>query len=103
MYAAPAIERVRFIKRAQVLGFTLAEIQELVRFNGTGGLRRCRRVRDLLRSQLGELEARLAELSALQETLRTTLTQCKHAIETKNETACPVIELGTGEEKDGVV
>ena len=32
MYAAPAIERVRFIKRAQVLGFTLAEIQELVRF-----------------------------------------------------------------------
>ena len=101
MYAAPAIERVRFIKRAQILGFTLAEIQELGRFNGTGGLRRLRRVRDLLRSQLGELEARLTELSALQETLRTTLTQCEHAIETKNETACPVIELGTGEEKDG--
>ncbi len=99
IYAAPAIERIRFIKRAQALGFTLAEIQELVRFNGKGGLRRCGRVRDLLKSQLRELEARLAELSALQETLRTTLAQCEHALETRNVSVCPVIELRTDEGK----
>ena len=34
IYTSSAIERVRFIKRAQALGFTLAEIQELVRYNG---------------------------------------------------------------------
>ena len=54
VYAAPAIERIRFIKRAQALGFTLAEIQELVRFNGKGGLRRCCRVGDVLNTQLGD-------------------------------------------------
>ena len=103
IYAAPAIERIRFIKRAQALGFTLAEIHELVRFNGKGGLRRCCRVRDLLKTQLGELEATLAELSALQGTLRTTLAQCERAIETKNVSACPVIELRTNQGKDGEV
>ena len=62
IYPAPAIERVRFIKRAQTLGFSLAEIQELVRFNGKGGLRQCRRVRDLLKNQLAE--ARTSSASA---------------------------------------
>jgi len=103
VFTSSAIERVRFIKRAQALGFTLAEIQELVRFNDKGGLRRCCRVRDLLKTQLGELEARLAELSALQETLRTTLAQCEQAIETKNASACPVIELRTEKGKEGKV
>ena len=101
IYAAPTIERIRFIKRAQALGFTLAEIQELVRFNGKGGLRRCSRVRDLLKNQLGELEARLAELNSLQETLRTALAQCEHAMEAKNASACPVVELRTDEERSG--
>lgn len=102
IYAPAAIERVRFIKRAQALGFTLAEIQELVRFNGQGGLKRCYRVRDLLKGQLAKLEARLSELSALRETLRDTLNKCEGAIDTKNASACPVIELKTDREKEGV-
>ena len=98
IYAAPAIERIRFIKRAQALGFILAEIQELVQFNGKGGLKRCQRVRDLLKGQLAELDTRLAELGALRETLKQTLKECECAIETKNASACPVIELkATGE------
>ena len=68
IYPTSAIERVRFIKRAQVLGFTLSEIQELVQFNGKGGLKRCRRVRGLLKGQLAEVDTRLAELTALRET-----------------------------------
>ncbi len=97
IYSALAIERVRFIKRAQTLGFSLAEIQELVRFNGKGGLRRCRRVRDLLKNQLAEVDTKLAELNALHETLKDTLKECERAIETKNESACPVIELKANE------
>ena len=100
IYAATAVDRIHFIKRAQALGFSLNEIHELVRFNGKGGLRRCCRVRELLRDRLGELETKLAELAALQETLKATLKQCERAISTKNESACPVIEFAT--EKDGV-
>ena len=44
LYTADTFDRLQFIKRAQVLGFTLDEIRELVGFNGQGGLRRCRRV-----------------------------------------------------------
>ncbi len=97
IYSAPAIERVRFIKRAQALGFTLAEIQELVQFNSKGGLRRCRHARDLLKSQLAEVDTKLAVLNALRETLKNTLKECERAIETKNASACPVIELKANE------
>ena len=102
IYSPLAVDRVRFIKKAQALGFTLGEIRELVQFNGKGGLRRCSRVRDLLKHRLSNLEVTLSELSALRETLRTTLSQCEAAIATKNEIACPVIELRTDTRKDGV-
>ena len=36
LYAADAFDRLQFIKRAQVLSFTLDEIGELVGFNGSG-------------------------------------------------------------------
>ena len=102
IYTAPAIDRIHFIKRAQALGFSLDEIHELVHFNGKGGLRRCCRVRELLRDRLGELEIKLTELTGLRETLKTTLEQCERAIDTKNESACPVIEFAADRGKDGV-
>ena len=93
IYTAPAVDRIHFIKRAQALGFSLDEIHELVHFNGKGGLQRCCRVRELLRDRLSELETQLAELSGFHKTLKTTLDQCERAIDTKNESACPVIEF----------
>lgn len=101
VYSPLVVDRIRFIKKAQALGFTLSEIRELVQFNGMGGLRRCCRVRDLLSTRLSELEATLSELSALRKTLRTTLRQCETAIDTENASACPVIELKTHEERNG--
>ena len=94
IYTGSAVDRIHFIKRSQALGFSLNEIHELVHFNGKGGLQRCCRVRELLRDRLSDLETRLAELSGLRETLRTTLEQCESAIDTQNESACPVIEFG---------
>ena len=56
IYSSLAVDRIRFIKRAQTLGFTLEEIHELVRFNGSGGLRCCSRGRELRKRRLIELE-----------------------------------------------
>ena len=36
IYSPLVVDRIRFIKKAQVLGFTLGEIRELVQFNGDG-------------------------------------------------------------------
>jgi len=56
LFAPEAVERVLFIKQAQDLGFSLAEIGELL---ATGGADECRKVRDLLRTKLGELDERM--------------------------------------------
>ena len=44
-----------------------------------------------------------ASLTGLQETLKTTLDQCERAIDTQDESACPVIEFGAGRGKDGAM
>lgn len=93
IYRPATVERLEFIKRARALGFTLDEIHELIGFNGRGGLSRCTRVRDLLADHLRQLDVTLADLTVLRETLQAAFAQCEHAIDTKNASACPVIEL----------
>src|SRR5882762_1261659 len=56
LFAPEHIERVQFIKQAQELGFSLEEIKGLL---ATGGADECRKVRDLLRRKLTELDDRV--------------------------------------------
>jgi MerR family Zn(II)-responsive transcriptional regulator of zntA len=44
VYSADVIERLRFIKQAQLSGLTLAEIRELLRADGRRGATQCRQV-----------------------------------------------------------
>jgi DNA-binding transcriptional MerR regulator len=98
VYTAQTFERLRFIKQAQSLGLTLHEIRDLLGYQTAGGLERCRRVRDMLRSKLSELQVRLAELQAFQRTLSDYLQDCEHTLDggdtrgNRGEPDCPVIE-----------
>ena len=74
IFPAVTIERVRFIKQAQELGFSLDEIGGLL---ATGGAKECRRVRDLLRARLTELDKRLKAMRDFREKLATHLTHAK--------------------------
>ena len=47
-------EKIRFVKQAQLVGLTLHEIAPLVKCQNHGGVRRCRQVRDLLRTKLAD-------------------------------------------------
>ena len=71
-YPAQALERVRLVRAALALGFTLDELARLLRARDRGGAP-CREVRALAGRKLSEVEARLRELSALREHLRETL------------------------------
>ena len=93
LYSPTALDRLLFIKQAQLLGFRLEEIRELISFNGRGGLGRCRRVHDLLSRKVTELDTKLEALTALQATLKATQRKCARALKTKNADACPVIEF----------
>ncbi len=98
VYPPEILERLRFIKQAQSVGLTLHEIRELVGYQDQGGLRRCRRVRDLLKAKLVHLEAQLTELEAFRDTLAGYLSQCEQtlgsgqAANRRAEPDCPVIE-----------
>jgi DNA-binding transcriptional MerR regulator len=105
VYAADTLDRLRFVKQAQMVGLTLHEIRDLVSYQDQGGLKRCRQVRDLLRSKLLDLEAKVAELDAFRTTLSGYLTECEQALVTggtansRLEAECPVIETLSGKRK----
>lgn len=98
VYPAETLERLRFIKQAQMVGLTLKEIVALVTYQDQGGVRRCRQVRDLLCGKLGELEAKLRELQDFRNTLSGYLQECERALApagppgAASDAQCPVIE-----------
>ena len=66
-YPPEALDRVRAIKRAQRLGFTLAEIEQLL---GPGGRRPTLDVQTSAAAKLAELDERLVDLRDMQAELR---------------------------------
>jgi DNA-binding transcriptional MerR regulator len=85
------IERVQFIKQAQELGFSLEEIKGLL---ATGGADECRKVRNLLRLKLSELDDRLKALKDFRRVLARQLLACDEELEQHGESACcPVVVI----------
>ncbi len=92
VYTAETIERVRFIKQAQLHGLTLAEIRELLQVDTRGGVGRCRRVQKLLQRKLEELDSRLTQLQDFRRSLEEYLAQCNRTLAESPEAECPVVE-----------
>jgi MerR family transcriptional regulator, Zn(II)-responsive regulator of zntA len=67
-YPAATLDRVRLVRSALAVGFTLDELAEILAVRDRGGAP-CRRARALLETKLADVEARLRELEALRETL----------------------------------
>src|SRR5690242_20496458 len=63
-YPPESLARVRMVRRALALGFTLEELARIVQERDRGGAP-CRRVRDMAATKLTELEARIREMEVL--------------------------------------
>lgn len=61
VYDREVLERLSFIRRAQLIGFSLDEIQQIIS-ESEQGRAPCRAVREMARHKLVELDARLNEL-----------------------------------------
>jgi len=72
-YSTEALERVRFIKRAQWLGFSLDEIAKLLSLKDGNA---CCETRALGETKLALLRRKRDELSAIQATLEDLLSEC---------------------------
>jgi MerR family transcriptional regulator, mercuric resistance operon regulatory protein len=84
-YDRDAAKRVRFIKRAQVLGFTLEEIGGLLELDEA---RACAETRELAAHKLEVIKDKLVALEAMRKALTGLLRQCDRGAMKGN---CPII------------
>jgi len=84
-YFEPDLRRLRFIRHARDLGFSLDEAANLLELDD--GVE-CARAQDIAGEKLEQIEQRLQQLARIQATLQALLDRCRNA-----ETArCPMIE-----------
>lgn len=83
-YGPRDIDRIRFVRRAQAAGFTLAEIAELIALDSTEDRARAR---ELARARIAALDARIAEL----EDARAALTRLAKECGEGRAGPCPII------------
>ena len=88
-YAAHTLAQLRFIKRAQQLGFSLREIRGLLEL-GAGA---CVETRLLAETRLADIETRLHDLQAMRRTLARLIQACRAG----REATCPIVESLGGE------
>lgn len=87
-YPPDTVRLIRFIKRAQELGFTLDEIEDLIALRQTPGTRR-NKVRELAASKLQAIDEKIARLSAMRDALSPMVEECSCSAET---VTCPILE-----------
>lgn len=86
-YPADIVKHIRFIKRAQALGFTLNEVAALLRLEEA---RACAKTRALAVRKIDMIDQKLTGLTAMREALASLVQQCDAGRPTKG---CPVIQV----------
>jgi MerR family mercuric resistance operon transcriptional regulator len=81
------VKRIRFIKRAQALGFTLEDVAGLLQLNDSDA---CAKTRDLAARKLALIEQKISELRNMRDALCKLVGQCER--KAKRDT-CPIIEI----------
>jgi DNA-binding transcriptional MerR regulator len=76
-YGDADVERFAFLRRARELGFSLAEVRELLAFNDGDPARSCSDVDAMARAHLAQVDAKLAQLNALRAALSAVINQCE--------------------------
>jgi DNA-binding transcriptional MerR regulator len=86
-YSSQAVQIVRFIKRAQDLGFALADIESLLHL-AEGGPDNCDAARDLSTAKIADLDVRIADLQAMRAALARLVATCEQP---RNHRECPIL------------
>lgn len=85
-YGAAELSRLRFIKTAQGLGFTLEKIADLVKLDdGT----HCKEAHDIAEQKLDAVRARLRDLQRIEKSLMRLAHQCETR---RGAIRCPLID-----------
>lgn len=88
LYTEETVRMLAFVKRAQELGFTLREVKELLKFR-SAGLQRRDAVRSAAAAKVADIDARIADLTAIRGALSALLETCACQ---GTKPACPILE-----------
>lgn len=92
-YTEADLDRLRFIRRAQRLGFVLEEIAQLLTLDA---IRDRDRARALTEAKVADLDSRLADLQAMRRVLVERIAHCTHG---QPAEPCPILDafrIGSG-------
>ncbi|MQA03328.1 MAG: MerR family DNA-binding protein [Streptosporangiales bacterium] len=87
-YPGDAVQLVRFVKRAQQLGFSLDEIEELLHL-ADGGPDNCDAARSVAEARLADLTAKIADLQRMSTSLRRLVDTCAKP---RADRDCPLLQ-----------
>lgn len=85
-YSVEQAKRLRFIKRAQLLGFTLDEVAGLLHLDDGY---ECAETRALATRKLALIDQKIADLAAIRQALGGLVQQC----DAGGSVACPIIDV----------
>jgi MerR family mercuric resistance operon transcriptional regulator len=88
-YDADDIARLRFVRQARLLGFTLDEVRTLLRLAPAGGADIRAKARTLVATQVAQIRAKIADLQAMERVLTAAICEC----ETRQQPGCPLIQV----------
>ncbi len=89
-YDETDLSRLRFIRSAQIAGFTLEEIGELLSLDATNDRKRAHQIAT---ARLKELDTKISQLQTARRALQHLAKECSSF----SEGPCPIIEAFTGE------
>jgi DNA-binding transcriptional MerR regulator len=92
VYSADAAERLKFIRGAKALGFTLEDIAELLKLSEDGQSRA--KLKAIAARRVADLERRLREMKKMRNVLSHHVRHCSGRGAVKG---CPIIAALTGE------
>lgn len=96
-YGADAVRIVRFVRRAQKLGFSLEEIDTLLDLSA-GGPESCEAASELATAKVAELDQKLASITAMRDCLLRLIDTC---VLPRDRRECPLLHAIENEDKPG--
>lgn len=88
------VEALKFIRKAQELGFSLQEVREILVLRGRG-VGACEHVRERVEQKLSTVRGKVEELRKLEKSLQEALRKCNRRLReggATHERRCPVLE-----------
>ncbi len=88
IFSEEALRRLRFIRHAKVLGFSLDEIKELLALR-VNSIDACDRVRERTQTKLADIEKKIQALQQMKDALSELVTACARRGKTSD---CPILD-----------